>query len=687
MHNANLKNALRLAASAILLYYSHFLICVAFLIPLAISHILINGKSLKTKQNIQLLFAIVLFLLATVPYTVIYRSWERPDMPHVISIFNHFKILPWYLRESITTGLAPWSIVVMAILLIVTRSVEPKKNAFIKACLFILFGYIVLIGLSARQNIPSNPAILPLAEIRYLVACFPLTTIIAGIGFQWIHRRNMILAIILALLVSSTNVAYALPWRNFRYSFPHALIYSPLCEYINEIHHHHITSIEVVSEYLKNNLKKDDTYFAWPEGRCLPISFYLGSKLINSCELDTNTYIGHFRAKALSPFLLMNDNFPDWLIFFGAGPNREEYLDYFSRPINTNGLKSDHDYELVANLPVYWDYGNHPEIFWHSFGSVTNVAPYNHVFIFHKVPENTNDWLRHFPQIINGSNTFCSTPSLADKAFSKLYNIYIQDTTMVNNIYSHERLDEYFRSYLDWLIANNRMTKAAAIAETISKLEPTTTSSCLLRARVLIGEGHYDSVLEVASTLTQLNRHDSVEVHNGNIPIDYQDLDLLFQYARQHSNPEMEYYSCLIIYGAYKSNPIKMLSRYNPHELSQDFSVLVANLYQKKQLRAADSVCQTLRTFCPNNDYSDYLSAKIKLELGRYDECLALCNSLMRKTPRIPMDLPYLISADAYVKKHDKHSAQNVLKDGLLKASSSKMRNEFESALKQISMN
>lgn len=499
MRHANIKASLWLAGSAVLLYYSHFLICITFLIPLAILNIFFERKRLSRKHWILLLSVCLLFAAATVPYTVLHRYWDRPDMPKGYFFLTHLVIMLWNFRDSLASGIAPWSIVAASLALMMTRSLEPKVNMIVKLSLLVLIGHIALIGLTSSQGAAiykGDPAMttiskeflekrpmavlrflvacLPFstADIRYLVACFPCTAILAGGIFHWLHTKSKRLAPCAAALLIGSNMACFLPWHNPRSWFPHPLVYSPLYEYMNEIHHHYPTGVAAVSEYLNDNAKRDETFFAWPDDKNGPIGFYTGSRLINCCLLDTDTYLGADKVRSLSPFLLKSDNFPDWLILFGAGKDREELLEYFSRTVKTRVASFDNDYECAANLPVFCDETTNPQIFWRHFGAVTGFDSLHHVFVFHKAPRDSTWWLHHFPQILSGEKAFCAHSYLPVKTFIKLYELYAHDTALVTNVYSHGQIDEYFRPLLKWLLENKIASDADRVRRTMAKLEP-----------------------------------------------------------------------------------------------------------------------------------------------------------------------------------------------------------------------
>ena len=466
----NVKNSLGLAASAICLYYSHPLVAVAFLIPLAVFHVFFELNRVAKKQWINLLQVCMVFALATAPYTLLHHSWSRPDMPHGVSLHEHFFILLRYLRDSLTTGIAPWAIVAASTALLATRSLDAEPHRGMKLWLCILAGYIVLIGITTLQDLSKSQLYSRAADIRYLVAAFPFTAMLAGGLLERIGRKSKILGPSLALLALGTNITYALPRPDHHHQFPHAPVYSPLYDYCREIHCHYNTATAAVAGFLMEHAERNGTFLAYPDYRNDPLKFYTGFRLICSAILDSTSNLGATRVRSLSPFLLKNESFPDWIIFFGKYGYGPEIMRYFSRTTTgNNGVPAHCDYELAKELAVFPDESNRPEIFSHHFGEVVEVSPRDHVIIFHKVTGNDAAWLRHFSGII-GSAKDLHDQGAEERALKKLYDLYRHDSALVNKTFPRTVLYAVLKGYRLKLIAGNRPQEAEQLGKTLSSL-------------------------------------------------------------------------------------------------------------------------------------------------------------------------------------------------------------------------
>jgi len=469
MRKPNGITALGLLASAIFLFYSHMLIGVAVLIPLALYYVLFENGLLTKKHWLHILSICLLFALATVPYAFLHRLWERPDMPHGVPQIQHLTILLWFLRDSVTSGIAPWAIVAAAAALILTRALEPKTLALMRSALFILVGQIMVIGLISLQEPPKDPGRLAQADIRYLVGCFPFTAMLFCGLLASVHQRSRLLAPALGAVLVSTNCLYALPVQNRCYLYPHSVVYSPLYDYWQEIHHHYRTAAEAVAGFLRHYALRNETFHAWPEYRNDPLLFYTGSDLIGSCGLDSTTSLGAARVKALSPFLLENENFPDWIIFMGMFAYGPEVMRHFSRTIVENdGFPGSNDYEFAGDLAVYPDETTRPEIFQHHFGAITSFGQPDHVIIFHKVPQDPDTWLVHFPRILQAGNVI-QDPAMPFRDMQKLFGLYLQNSALVKKHYSRGTILACFNTYRQMLVDRNMLAEANALDRFISK--------------------------------------------------------------------------------------------------------------------------------------------------------------------------------------------------------------------------
>ncbi len=466
------KTSLWLAGSAVLLLYSQVLIGIGFLVPLAVVYMTSERSHLPKRHWVYLLYACLALALAMVPYLMLYHPWDRPDMPHGISLFQHLIILLLYLRDSMTSGIAPWLIVALALVLILRRSLEPDFIHLLRVSLGILAGQIIVIGCLSMQDISNAKIVTPLADVRYLVACYPFAAILAGGILYWVHKKNKPGALILALVLAGTTIACRYPLQDPRYSFRHAFIYSPLGDYWHEIHHHYATATSEVSSYLMERAAPDETFHAYPEFMNDPLKYYLGAHLVGCGDLDSNSHLGSEKIRTISPLLLKNDNFPDWIIFFGGLNYIPDIMKYFSRTISVkNDTSFNYEYEYNEEFHVYFEETNRPEIFRHHFGNVGNFNQAGSVFIFHKVKGDTAAWLDHLPQILLGE-TYLKDKESMYRELRKLFSTYLRHRALVTRHFSQDEIYFTLKKYRRILRDRNMIAEADTVAGVMLKLTP-----------------------------------------------------------------------------------------------------------------------------------------------------------------------------------------------------------------------
>ena len=163
----------------------------------------------------------------------------------------------------------------------------------------------------------------------------------------------------------------------------------------------------------------------------------------------------------------------------------------------------------------------------------------------------------------------------------------------------------------------------------------------------------------------------------------YPGLRALYQVARKQGNTQLAFSALERMYHSYVNNAATTMEIFGPYGVSEDLSALIDQLITLHRYHEADTVCQTLRTFCPLRDYSDFLSASIQYYLGNDDSCIALCAPLVDK--REKNHKIYLLCAQAWQDKHNSPVALGVLHQGLALISSAEGRAALMEEIQVIS--
>jgi hypothetical protein len=167
----------------------------------------------------------------------------------------------------------------------------------------------------------------------------------------------------------------------------------------------------------------------------------------------------------------------------------------------------------------------------------------------------------------------------------------------------------------------------------------------------LIRRNDLEKALPLAIDLTEKN------------PDYYPGLRVLYEIANLQGNTMLAFSTLERMYHSYVNNSAATMEIFGPYKVSDDQSALIDLLIKLHRYHEADTVCRTLRTFCPIKDYGDYLSASIQHDLGHDDSCIALCTPLVEK--REINHKIYLLLALAYEGKHNTSAALGVLHRGL----------------------
>ena len=198
----------------------------------------------------------------------------------------------------------------------------------------------------------------PIADIRYYVGALPLLLAMKGLFVEWAWRRHVIAgaAVLGVLLFTSVGAA---PFNITMVFSGQKTLGLHLFEFIREVHRPYRDSISVVSSYLLQNAEKDDLVyvpnFAYREA----LIFCAGDHVRFCCALDESTPLPKDKIAALDAPLYIEQNTPDWIVFFGQlqlGAAKQFTVKPFT------GM-----YEVVAKPKVYPYPTQRPELNFHAF--------------------------------------------------------------------------------------------------------------------------------------------------------------------------------------------------------------------------------------------------------------------------------------------------------------------------------
>ncbi len=345
-----------LTVSSVLLYYAHFLMAGAFLVALGVLFFIFDRSDANRRDWTGLVVAGLVFLAATLPYTLHHRVWVRPDMTVTEPwLRRHLLLVVWNLRDVNFSGMLPWMVAIAVIpWLRRFRTTEPQGLGL--RALVLGLTYTVVIGLVS----PQPTAFGGRADLRYLVAGIPILAIPVA-ALPWMAwRRWPLLGVAVAGVLVSCNAFSMFPGLSeFRWRLP---------AYLEEIHNPYPTAIGAAVGYLDEHAEPEDVVYAFPEENSYPLVFYCGDRLRLGCLLSRETPLPADVVDGLDAPLRVEEHFPRWIVMFGGHDGGREQLAYFSRPHESGGRTVAYRYVRRATLPYFWFATHRPELSHHTFG-------------------------------------------------------------------------------------------------------------------------------------------------------------------------------------------------------------------------------------------------------------------------------------------------------------------------------
>lgn len=342
-----------LVLSAVGLFYSSYLLFVAFGLGLAIKGLLFDRQLfIERFFSSRGLVALALIALPTLPYFVAYRLWVSPDnFGHPRWLWYRPKQILNYTRDINLIGTLPWTIWLFAL----WRGAVVKDPWLRRALPWVA---LTMANAFVMALVTPQPRSV-FADTRYLLMSLVFGAGVTAFVVEWAWERSRAAgaALVVTLLCTNALAMHPLHHMEFRVLLP---------AYIQEITAPYPTSIEKLVDYLKVNAKQDETVYTEPEYFNYPLAFYLGDKIKICCMLRSDTPLDPKRVA--DPRAFFDKASPDWLVGFGDFGPTQGAVDHFS------GVRGA-PYKKVASLNVYWLQTQRGELHEHHFGPVTRFDP------------------------------------------------------------------------------------------------------------------------------------------------------------------------------------------------------------------------------------------------------------------------------------------------------------------------
>jgi 4-amino-4-deoxy-L-arabinose transferase-like glycosyltransferase len=359
-------------AALVLHVYANYLLGTAFAVTFVLS--LIGFDQPLQRPPLRRILALGgAFLIATVPYLVATRAWERPDFPVApLSVFDRkFQLVRWALWDLSRMNVFP--VLLVAAVALGWRRLPADVRSLTARLAFLGLVNTLCVALLS----PQDPTTADGFEVRYLIAGVPWLVLALALPLAHLcvtlpSPRKVVPAAVLAVWVSSnalTQIPTGLGRRLGIRHFPVSLRLL-LPAYVREIHTHYLTSNEAAVRFLSQHVRPGDRVLALPAYFSDPLMFYLGEQVLVCCQITAASPIfPSLRQASFPPYVFMPEHpvdLPEWVVFFGWHRVDRDLIEAFN-VMGADGQPRLH-YEPYATLPVYYYQTQRPEFGDHAFG-------------------------------------------------------------------------------------------------------------------------------------------------------------------------------------------------------------------------------------------------------------------------------------------------------------------------------
>jgi hypothetical protein len=385
----SLRYSIGIAITAALLFYSHLLGGISFILALLAVHILFHRRAFTASDWVKIGLAGAIFLAAALPYISANQLWSygrgSPGSQGLAGLRTHLWLVWLNIRDINITNCLPWTCAVGATALLTLNraqvDVKPITKPIAEWGALVLFYVIILALLCAPSQVSMQ-----VATSRYYAPILPFMCGISA-AFVWmVYRISRPAAVALALVLVFTNILTLTP-------FPYAIVpgtdqpRSLLGAFIGEITHPYPTADAVVCKYLRREAHPNDVVANLPSYHAITMDVYAGALVHTGALLDGRCHVNKQIIHALHTPLYVDETFPDWIVFYGLSQNEGRHLlstlQYYSRPHIVNGRPVSSHYELAKVFDIDWMETNRSELLFHSFGPPKVTDPNDAVYIYH----------------------------------------------------------------------------------------------------------------------------------------------------------------------------------------------------------------------------------------------------------------------------------------------------------------
>jgi 4-amino-4-deoxy-L-arabinose transferase-like glycosyltransferase len=364
-------NFLLCLGSLLALFFTHFLVGAAFIISLVVVHFVFHRHGFSTRSWVCSIISAVAAVLATLPYAVAHRIWERPDIGKP-SLSARPVLLYWNYRELDLVGFFPF----LAVVALLAFLVRYRKKEFVPRAVWEWLSFVglvpVWIALFSPQPANWQGVSGGLTDVRYMYILLPFCAGCMAVLLWILHRGfgAVFAFLVLALMLCSTLLTFNINNQPVRW---------PLPGFVYEIHHDYVTPYDTTVAYLAGNAADEDVLFCLPNYTASVFHFYLGDRIRIGSTLHRESCpiaVEHLRESGFVPYV--DEYFPDWIAAFSMREGHAGMMEYFSR--------GPYAYKVDQLIRMFWKDMTRPELPWHSFTPQPQPAqPGACIFIYRRI--------------------------------------------------------------------------------------------------------------------------------------------------------------------------------------------------------------------------------------------------------------------------------------------------------------
>ncbi len=346
--------------ASILLLGTNYLSYAALYAVLGCDYILFTRRQLRLKFSQWLLLLGPQILVGIVTLWIFNPTGDEvaPDLPGRSFLQDKVLLLWWNLRDLNASEFCVGAIMLAALPVYIW-----KRNIWLLRGIIAGVCYIFTVVIFSPQHVSKTD----LANVRYLVPVIPLFICLSALVIVLLARHKWPITLLLAVIFFASNVL------NCPFS-PEQWTCRP-AEFVEELFVPQVTSVEVVTDWIENNVHYGDSIWVMPDFFQYSLLYHT-PQAVYAWQLNDPP---QQQFAALPPIHFCARIPVDYFIVFG---DYKEKVDKVIPSLKNRGW----DYRLIKVLDVYWFDKTRPEIMLRTFRTIKDFdRQFEAVYVYRRV--------------------------------------------------------------------------------------------------------------------------------------------------------------------------------------------------------------------------------------------------------------------------------------------------------------